>query len=55
MFIYVDIIHYLFMGDTKALLLRAIDTKRRVELYHFKERRKSFFDFDLSKVILLRL
>ena len=31
MFIYLDIIHYQIVGDTKAPLLRVIDTNRRVK------------------------
>ena len=31
MFIYYDIIHYQIVSDTKALLLRVIDTNRRVK------------------------
>ena len=31
LFIYLDIIHYQIVGDTKAPLLRVIDTNRRVK------------------------
>ena len=31
MFIYMDIIHYQIVGDTKAPLLRVIDTNRQVK------------------------
>ena len=31
MFIYLDITHYQIVGDTKALLLKVMDTNRRVK------------------------
>ena len=54
MFIYLDLIRYQIVGDTKAPLLRVIDTNRRVENGYActiePNQRKVFSNLDLRKV-----
>ena len=53
MFIYLDIIHYQIVGDTKAPLLRVIDTNRRVKNGYVcsiePNHRKIFSNLDYKK------
>ena len=53
MFIYLDIINYQMVGDTKAPLLRVIDTNRRVKNGYVcslePNRRKVFSNLDYKK------
>ena len=56
MFIYLDIIHYQIVGDTKAPLLRVIDTNRRVKNGYActiePNHRKVFSNLDLKKLLV---
>ena len=56
MFIYLDIIHYQNVGDTKAPLLRVIDTNRRVKNGNVcpiePTRRKFFSNLDYQKLLV---
>ena len=55
MFIYLDIIHYQIVGDTKAPLLRVIDTNRRVKNGNVcpiePNHRKVFSNLDYKKLL----
>ena len=56
MFIYLDIIHYQIVGDTKAPLLRVIDTNRRVKNGYActiePNHRKVFSNLDFKKLLV---
>ena len=56
MFIYLDIIYYQIVGDTKAPLLRVIDTKRRVKNGYVcsiePNHRKIFSNLDYKKLLV---
>ena len=56
MFIYLDIIHYQKVGDTKAPLLRVIETNRRVKNGYAcivePNRRRVFSDLDFKKLLI---
>ena len=56
MFIYLDIIHYQILGDTKAPLLRVIDTNRRVKKGNVcpiePNHRKDFSNLDYKKLLV---
>ena len=56
MFIYLDIIHYQIVGDTKAPLLRVIDTNRRVKNGNVcpiePNHRKVFSNLDYKKLLV---
>ena len=56
MFIYLDIIHYQIVGDTKAPLLRVIDTNRRVKNGYVcsiePNHRKVFSNLDYKKLLV---
>ena len=56
MFIYLDIIHYQIVGDTKAPLLRVIDTNRRVKNGYVcsiePNLRKVFSNLDYKKLLV---
>ena len=56
MFIYLDIIHYQIVGDTKAPLLRVIDTNRRVNNGNVcpiePNHRKVFSNLDYKKLLV---
>ena len=56
MFIYLDIIRYQIVGDTKAPLLRVIDTNRRVKNGHAcsiePNHRKVFSNLDYKKLLV---
>ena len=55
MFIYMDIIHYQLVGDTKASLLRVIDTNRRMKNGYActiePNHRKVFSNLDFKKLL----
>ena len=55
-FIYLDIIHYQIVGDTKAPLLRVIDTNRRVKNGNLcpiePNHRKVFSNLDYKKLLV---
>ena len=56
MFVYLDIIHYQIVGDTKAPLLRVIDTNRRVKNGYAStiepNHRKVFSNLDFKKLLV---
>ena len=56
MFIYLDIIRYQIVGDTKAPLLRVIDTNRRVKNGYAcsiePNHRKVFSNLDYKKLLV---
>ena len=56
MFIYFNIAHYQIVGDTKAPLLRDIDTNRRVKIGYVcsiePNRRKVFSNLDYKKLLV---
>ena len=56
MFIYLDIIHYQIVGDTKTPLLRVIDTNRRVKNGYActiePNHRKVFSNLDFKKLLV---
>ena len=56
MFIYLDISHYQIVGNTKALLLRVIDTNRRVKNGYAcsiePNHRKVFSNLDYKKLLV---
>ena len=56
MLIYLDIIHYKFVGDTKAPLLRVIDTNRRVKNCYVcsiePNHRKVFSNLDYKNLLV---
>ena len=59
MFIYLDIIHYQIVGDTKAPLLRIIDTNRRVKNGNVcriePNHRKNFSNLDYKKLLVINI